>query len=1012
METINIIENKVEVIKQDYTLYNKEVLHACFVTGATYQVPSQNLISKGVEVQFKVVKNTHKSVTIEVVEKYNGAINTSKAVKRLNAGGVGFWKTIKGVEYATVETFNATKLTRWVKGYINPFNCELATKELKADDVQNVATAEPVEKVEKVLDFTPVFYAIDEKMARLAREMNSFREYEENSTTEHYKARVEEVFSIAEKNQSEKSLYLANIYAKKYAEYINNSNRIDCMYPSIMICGSGNFNVRKKEKQNARRENLSRDFEKLQNLLEKIKRPEGWGYAEIKRDTIVSNEFDGVQFFKVVTNEEVNRLQLVDFEEIPTDEHKSILKHNGFKWSPRFKAWQRQLTENAINGVWRVVREFERLENEEIEELHATIQENKPVEPVEEVPKAEPLTPCDCFKCPLGKKCKHYQAYRRHPRDIGGLGLCHILTGTLQEKLRELEKAEPVEEVPKAEPVEPVAEVEPVENAEPVEPVAEVEPVENAELVEPVENAELVEPVAEVEPVQKDLTRNEMISILNRLLRTYYNNKLVDLLSTFSDKQLKTIYIMLLCYGSSIWVKDDKVRLYLNNGFNFVKTEKLELIKPNVWVGKNKFDWYKWEVNGLQTYEVFKHSKDDKAYCWKLSNEFIELNLYYDVINNKFVFEDDIFKVTKTVIEKIKSDVKDIKLLPVQEVPNAEPVEEIPNTEPVEPVEKAEPVAEVEKAEPVAEVEKAEPVADVEKAEPVAEVEKAEPVAEVEKAEPVADVEKAEPVAIDVNDEINKQDEVVDYSTLTDNDLHDVVLSQLDNINDDLIETCLNYEFMGYGKYVPVDTNEFMDVTPALAEYNRRFGVDEIFCLIYRHLSNIKTHVEYDSFDDTMYIVKVEPVQDDEVESVEPVEKVGLDINTSYPELQCFEDIEKVEKNTIFKVGCVYTGSDKSLYLVTKRGLNTIDLMSISKGFQEYDIPIVTDIYDNEYTTISYSNSISVISSIDIKYTEKNFKRTLYDFVNNNFYGNDVYGKYDVEDVERVLNMLYGKIID
>lgn len=101
METINIIENKVEVIKQDYTLYDKEVLHACFITGATYQVPSTNLISKGVEVQFKVVKNTHKSVTIEVVEKYNGTINTSKAVKRLNAGGVGFWKTIKGVEYAT-----------------------------------------------------------------------------------------------------------------------------------------------------------------------------------------------------------------------------------------------------------------------------------------------------------------------------------------------------------------------------------------------------------------------------------------------------------------------------------------------------------------------------------------------------------------------------------------------------------------------------------------------------------------------------------------------------------------------------------------------------------------------------------------------------------------------------------------------------------------------------------------------------------------------------------------------
>ena len=663
METINIIENKVEVIKQDYTLYNKEVLHACFITGATYQVPSSNLISKGVEVQFKVVKNTHKSVTIEVVEKYNGTINASKAVKRLNTGGVGFWKTIKGVEYATVETFNATKLTRWIKGYINPFSCELATKELTADDVQ---TAETVEKVEKVLDFTPVFYEIDEKMARLAREMNSFREYEENSTTEYYKARVEEVFSIAEKNQSEKSLYLANIYAKKYAEYINNSNRVDCLSPSIMISGGGNFNVRKKQKQNARRENLSRDFEKLQNLLEKIKRPEGWGYAEIKRDTITANEFNGVQFFKVVTNEEVNRLQLVDFEEIPTDEQKSILKHNGFKWSPRFQAWQRQLTENAISGVWRVVKEFERLENEEIEELHATIQENKPVEPVE--------------------------------------------------------------------------------NAEPVEPVELVKNAEPVQLTIDNNTPDLVKSVIELEKVKK------------------------------SD--------------------------------NVISEKSKEFLK---------------EFNAL--------SKD--------------------------IIENTVDNVMKTI-------------------------------------ENAEPVADVEKAEPVAEVEKAEPVA----------------VEEIPIAETVQEVEKVEPVPVE------------------------------------------------------------------------------------------------------------------ETPTVEPVEKVGLDINTSYPEpvqidintsypeLQCFEGIEKVEENTVFKVGCFYTGSDKSLYLVTKRGLNTIDLMSISKGFQEYDIPIVTDIYDNEYTTISYSNSISVISSIDLKYTEKNFKRTLYDFINNNFYGNDVYGKYDEEDVKRVLNMLYDKIID
>ena len=33
----------------------------------------------------------------------------------------------------------------------------------------------------------------------------------------------------------------------------------------------------------------------------------------------------------------------------------SNLKHNGFRWSPRFSAWQRQLTDNAFYAVTRVV---------------------------------------------------------------------------------------------------------------------------------------------------------------------------------------------------------------------------------------------------------------------------------------------------------------------------------------------------------------------------------------------------------------------------------------------------------------------------------------------------------------------------------------------------------------------------------------------------------------------------------------------------------------------------------
>ena len=60
--------------------------------------------------------------------------------------------------------------------------------------------------------------------------------------------------------------------------------------------------------------------------------------------------FDGG---KIVRNVEQNRLQIV-FEDKPDEDMRSSLKSNGFRWSPRNGAWQRQLTENA-ESVARVV---------------------------------------------------------------------------------------------------------------------------------------------------------------------------------------------------------------------------------------------------------------------------------------------------------------------------------------------------------------------------------------------------------------------------------------------------------------------------------------------------------------------------------------------------------------------------------------------------------------------------------------------------------------------------------
>lgn len=67
------------------------------------------------------------------------------------------------------------------------------------------------------------------------------------------------------------------------------------------------------------------------------------------------------QFCKVVENTEIMRLQLI-FDGKPSDEIRSVLKSNGFRWSPREGAWQRQLTSNAKYSLRRVLEELKKLE--------------------------------------------------------------------------------------------------------------------------------------------------------------------------------------------------------------------------------------------------------------------------------------------------------------------------------------------------------------------------------------------------------------------------------------------------------------------------------------------------------------------------------------------------------------------------------------------------------------------------------------------------------------------------
>ncbi|MCD8359173.1 MAG: hypothetical protein LUC06_08290 [Oscillospiraceae bacterium] len=65
--------------------------------------------------------------------------------------------------------------------------------------------------------------------------------------------------------------------------------------------------------------------------------PEGWA-------------FDGGT---VEVDTDDNRLRVL-FDDVPDADLRAELKSNGFKWSPKHKAWQRQLTGNALYAAKRI----------------------------------------------------------------------------------------------------------------------------------------------------------------------------------------------------------------------------------------------------------------------------------------------------------------------------------------------------------------------------------------------------------------------------------------------------------------------------------------------------------------------------------------------------------------------------------------------------------------------------------------------------------------------------------
>ena len=83
---------------------------------------------------------------------------------------------------------------------------------------------------------------------------------------------------------------------------------------------------------------LSNNSAEIRRMKDRIK-----SLSQQKEIGFVGWEFDGG---KVEANTEANRLQIF-FEDKPDEATREALKSNGFRWSPKAGAWQRQLTSNA-----------------------------------------------------------------------------------------------------------------------------------------------------------------------------------------------------------------------------------------------------------------------------------------------------------------------------------------------------------------------------------------------------------------------------------------------------------------------------------------------------------------------------------------------------------------------------------------------------------------------------------------------------------------------------------------
>lgn len=100
---------------------------------------------------------------------------------------------------------------------------------------------------------------------------------------------------------------------------------------------------------------LSNDTAEIKRIKDRIAKIEK---LKAEADNPAENKYPQVDGVEVVENAEAMRIQL-KFDGKPDETTRNILKSNGFRWSPSFGAWQRQLTSNGIYSTKKVLKQLQ-----------------------------------------------------------------------------------------------------------------------------------------------------------------------------------------------------------------------------------------------------------------------------------------------------------------------------------------------------------------------------------------------------------------------------------------------------------------------------------------------------------------------------------------------------------------------------------------------------------------------------------------------------------------------------